>query len=62
MSGEMQPPGSGEGSAEAALGELEQLAGSDEEDHEARLEALDRLHTELEAELEERGSESPPHQ
>jgi hypothetical protein len=47
-------------SVEEALADLESHA-SDPEDHEGRLEALERLHSEVEEELEERGPESRSH-
>jgi hypothetical protein len=62
MSDDSPFSGTGKDPAESALTEIERLAGSEEEDHEKRLGALERLHTELEAELEERSSESRPPQ
>jgi hypothetical protein len=60
MSGDRPAPDTSNDSAEGALNEVERLGGSEEEDHEKRLGALERLHAKLEAELEERGTESPP--
>jgi hypothetical protein len=44
--------------AEGALAEVQKLATSEQEDHEERLRALERLHGELEGELEERDTGS----
>ncbi|MEA2510497.1 MAG: hypothetical protein QOG21_2579 [Actinomycetota bacterium] len=46
--------------AEQALVEVEKRATADDEDHAGRLDALERLHGELEAELDERDSEPRP--
>lgn len=56
-----RPPESrpGEG-AERAVEEVERRAASQDEDHEGRLAALDRLNRELESELEEREPGSRP--
>lgn len=50
-------PGVPDNAGEQALAEVEKRAASGDEDHEGRLEALERLHGELEAELEERDAE-----
>jgi hypothetical protein len=46
--------------AEGALAEVQNLGTSEKEDHEERLRALERLHRELEGELEERDTGSRP--
>jgi hypothetical protein len=46
--------------AEGALAEVQKLAASDDEDHEERLRALERLHRELEGKLDERDTGSRP--
>jgi hypothetical protein len=48
--------------AETAVAKVQQQAASEVEDHEARLDALERLHGELEAELEERDDRARPTQ
>jgi hypothetical protein len=46
--------------AERALSEVQAQAAGDDEDHEGRLRALERLHGELEGELAERDVEPRP--
>jgi hypothetical protein len=46
--------------AQAAVAKVEEQAASEIQDHEGRLDALERLHEELEAELEERDDHAPP--
>jgi hypothetical protein len=58
MSQPHAPDNDSERAAERALSEVERLGREDGEDHAGRLDALERLHGELEAELEERDSES----
>lgn len=48
--------------AEAAVAKVEEQAASEIQDHEGRLDALERLHGELEAELEERDDQARPAQ
>jgi hypothetical protein len=48
--------------AEAAIAKVEEQAASEVQDHEGRLDALERLHGELEAELEERDDRARPSQ
>jgi hypothetical protein len=54
------PANTSENAAERALEEVEERAASEEEDHEGRLQALERLHGELEGELAERDVEPRP--
>jgi hypothetical protein len=51
------PSDSPDNAAEQALAEVEERAASDDDDHEGRRDALERLHGELEAELDERDAE-----
>ena len=53
MNPPLDPETSGETPAEKALREVEAEGAAPEADHERRLRALDRLHEELEAELEQ---------
>jgi hypothetical protein len=55
-----RPTGTSDNAAERALEEVEKKAASDEEDHEGRLESLERLHKDLEGELAERDLEPRP--
>jgi hypothetical protein len=48
--------------AQAAVAEVEEQAASEVQDHDGRLDALERLHGELEAELEERDDQARPGQ
>jgi hypothetical protein len=47
---------------EEAVAEVEELAQDENEDHERRLQALDRLHFQLETELEESTPDPDPGQ
>jgi hypothetical protein len=54
------PHDTSDDAAEHALEEVEERAASEDQDHEGRLQALERLHGELEGELAERDVEPRP--